>query len=163
MLIVRMTFSRATACAGNQTRETLRSSRKLQGKSGMVLLNDKDVSPNASELDSASLRVKSMMVRHPKMLKPITHEEETNISTHGIIRGGWRERMSKDWQRGPGRPARCIKREVSEIQKYMGINNHVTCRKRESERSIVTMKRGNARGAKGPYFSHVSTNRVRAA
>ncbi|MDQ1352958.1 MAG: hypothetical protein QG657_3264, partial [Acidobacteriota bacterium] len=36
MLIVRMTFSRAMACAGNQTRETLRSSKKLHGKSGMV-------------------------------------------------------------------------------------------------------------------------------
>ena len=28
-----------------------------------------------------------MMVRLPGMLKPITHEEETNKSTHGIIRG----------------------------------------------------------------------------
>lgn len=163
MLIVRMTFSRAMACAGNQSRETLRSSINLQGKGSMVLLNGKDVSSNKSKLDSASLRVKLMMVRLPDMLKPITHEEEMNKSTHGIIRGDWRERMSKDWQRGPGRPARCIKREVSEIQEYMGINNHVTCRKRESERSIVAMKWGNSCGAKGPYFSHVFTNRVRAA
>ncbi len=55
MLIVRMTFSRVMACEGNQARETLRSSMKLHGKSGMVLLNDKDVSPNVSEPDSASL------------------------------------------------------------------------------------------------------------
>jgi hypothetical protein len=163
MLIVRMTFSRAMACAGNQPRETLWSSMKLHGKSRMVLLNDKDVSPNACELDSASLHYKLLMVKLPKMLKPVTREEETNKSTHGISRGDWGGRVSKDWQWDPGRPARCIKREVSEIQEYMGINNHVTCRKRESERSIVAMKRGNSRGAKGPYFSHVSTNRVRTA
>lgn len=149
MLIVRMTFSRAMACAGNQSRETLWSSMKLHGKSRMVLLNDKDVSPNVCELDSASLHYKLLMVKLPKMLKPVTREEETNKSTHGIIRGDWGGRVSKDWQWDPGRPARCIKREVSEIQKYMGINNHVTCRKRESERSIVAMKRGNSRGAKG--------------
>jgi hypothetical protein len=163
MLIVRMTFSRAMACTGNQSRETMRSSMKLHGKSRMVLLNDKDVSPNASELDSASLHFKPLMVRLPDMLKPITCEEVTNKSTHGIIRGDWRGRVSKDWQWDPGRPARCIKREVSEIQKYIGINNYVTCRKRESERSIVAMRRGNSRVAKGPYFSHVSINRVRAA
>lgn len=136
---------------------------KLHGKSRMVLLNDKDVSPNVCELDLASLHYKLLMVKLPKMLKPVTREEETNKSTHGISRGDWGGRVSKDWQWDPGRPARCIKRKVSEIQKYMGINNHVTCRKRESERSIVAMKRGNSRGAKGPYFSHVSTNRVRAA
>ncbi len=104
-----------------------------------------------------------MMVKLPKMLKPVTREEETNRSTHGIIRGDWGGRVSKDWQWGPGRPARCIKREVSVIQEYMGINNHRTCRKRESERSIVAKKWGNCHGAKGPHFSHVSTNRVRAA
>jgi hypothetical protein len=163
MLIVRMTFSRAMACAGNQSRETLWSSMKLHGKSRMVLLNDKDVSPNVSEPDSASLHYKPLMVKLPKMLKPVTREEETNRSTHGISRGDWGGRVLKDWQWGPGSPARCIKREVSEIQKCIGINNYVTCRKRESERSIVAMKRGNARGAKGPYFSHVSTDRVRTA
>jgi hypothetical protein len=163
MLIVRMTFSRAMACTGDQARETLRSCKKSQGESRLVPLDDKDVSPNASELDSASLHDKFLMVRLPDMLKPITCEEVTNKSTHGIIRGDWGGRVSKDWQWDPGRPARCIKREVSEIQKYIGINNYVTCRKWESERSIVAMKRGNARGAKGPYFSHVSTNRVRAA
>ena len=58
MLIVRMTFSRAMACAGNQSRETLRSNIKLQGKGSMVLLNGKDVSPSISKLNSASLHVK---------------------------------------------------------------------------------------------------------
>lgn len=163
MLIVRMTFSRAMACAGDQPRETLRLCKKLQGKSGMVLLDDKDVSPNTSKLDSASLRVKLMMVRLPDMLKPITRKEETDKSTYEIIRGGWRGRVLKDWQWDPGRPARCIKRKVSEIQKCMGTNNHVTCRKRESERSIVAEKWSNSHGAKGPYFSHVSTNKARAA
>lgn len=104
MLIVRMTFSRAMACAGNQTRETLRSSMKLHGKSGMVLLNDKDVSPNANELDSASLRFKTMMVKLPKKLKPITREEETDTSTHGVIRGGWGERALMRRKIGKGVP-----------------------------------------------------------
>jgi hypothetical protein len=144
-----MTFSRAMACAGDQARETLRSSMKLHGKSRMVLLNDKDVSPNASELDSASLHVKLLMVRLPDMLKPVLVRKKRTEALMGSIRGDWRGRVSKDWQWDPGRPARCIKREVSEIQKYIGINNYATCRKRESERSIVAMKRGNSRGAKG--------------
>lgn len=87
MLIVRMTFSRAMACKGDQARETLRSCKKSQGESRMVPLDGEDVSPNASELDSASLHVKLLMVRLPDMLKPITCEEETNRSTHGVNSG----------------------------------------------------------------------------
>jgi hypothetical protein len=86
MLIVRMIFSRAMVCAGNQTYETLRSSLKLHGKSGMVTLNDKDVSSNASELDAASFHHKVLKVRLPKMLKPVTREGETNKSLMGAIR-----------------------------------------------------------------------------
>ena len=40
-----------------------------------------------------------------------------------------------------------------------GINNLLVPYGRESERPIVAGKRGNARGAKGPYFSRVSTER----
>lgn len=47
MLIVRMTFSRAMACAVTNHAKHCGSSMKLQGKSRMALLDDKDVSPNA--------------------------------------------------------------------------------------------------------------------
>ena len=87
MLIDRLTFSRAMACAGDQSRETLRSCKKSQGESGWYPSHDEDASPNASELDSASLHYKRLMVKLPKKLKPVTREEETNRSTHGVNPG----------------------------------------------------------------------------
>ena len=87
MLIVRMTFSCAMACAGNQSRETMRSSIKLHGKSRMVLLNDKDVSPNASELDSASLHHKRLMVKLPKEPKPVSVRKKRTEALMGSIPG----------------------------------------------------------------------------
>jgi len=162
MLISRMTFSRALACEGDQSRETLRSCKTSQGESGWNPLHDEDASPNASELITASLH-QPMTVKLPEMPKPIIHGEETIICTHEVIRGDWRERVSKDWQQVPGDPSLCIHGEESVLQGYMGINNHISCRRRESERSIVAKKRGNSRGAKGLYVSHVSIKRVRTA
>jgi hypothetical protein len=164
MLIGHMTFSRAMACAGDQARETLRSCKKTQGESGLVLLHDEDASPNASELSSASLHdVYPLMATLPDMPKPTIREEEMIKCTHGISRGDWRERVSKDWQQVPGEPPGVSNGEESVIQEFAGINNRITCRWRKSERSIVAMKRGNARGAKGLYVSHVSIKKVRAA
>ena len=48
--------------------------------------------------------------------------------------------------RNLGDPSRCR----GSRQACEGINNLVGGRERESERLIVVMKRGNARGAKGP-------------
>ena len=49
---------------------------------------------------------------------------------------------------------------VSQKEKHCrGINNPPSVYGRNSERSIVARKRGNARGAKGPHFSHVNTER----
>lgn len=45
---------------------------------------------------------------------------------------------------------------IRRLQRRWGIHNPPIGRGRESERSIVAVKRGNARGAKGPCFSHVS-------
>ena len=166
MLISRMTFSRALACAGDQSRETSRSSKKSQGESGWNPFHDKDASPNASELSSASLHpvfTPMMAVKLPEMLKPIICEEETIRCTHEVIRGDWRERVSKDWQQVPGDPPLSTNGEESVLQGYLGINNHLYPRRRESERSIVAKKRGNSRGAKGLYVSHVSSKRVRTA
>jgi len=41
-------------------------------------------------------------------------------------------------------------------QRRVGIHNGMPGRGRESDRPIVAKKRGNARGAKGPDFTHVS-------
>ena len=147
---------------GDQSRETPRSSKKSQGESGWYPLHDEDASPNASELITASLH-EPMTVKLPDMLKPIIHGEETIRSTHEVIRGDWRERVSKDWQQVPGDPSQCINGEESVLLGYMGINNHVSCRRRESEWSIVAEKRGNSCGAKGLYVSHVSKKRARTA
>jgi len=161
MLIACSTFSCALACAGDQSRETLRS-LLLHGEGGWPPLDNEDVSPNVSELDSASLH-QLLAVNLPEMLKPATSEEATSMSTHWAIRGDWRERMSKDWQQVPGEPPRCTVGEESVVQGGRGINNSVSCRRRKSERPIVAKKRGNARGAKRLHVSHASIDTVRSA
>jgi hypothetical protein len=166
MLIACSTFSCALACAGDQSRETLRSLQflyLLHGEGGWSPPDSKGMSPNVSELDSASLRYLLAVIR-PKVMKPATSEEATSMSTHWAIRGAWRERVSKDWQQVPGEPPRCTVGEVlSAVQGGRGINNPVFCRRRKSERPIVAEKRGNARGAKGPYVSRASIDTVRSA
>ena len=161
MLIACSTFSCALACAGDQSRETLRSLR-MHGEGGWTPSDSEDMSPNVSELDSASLH-HLLAVNLPEVLKPATNEEATSMSTHWAIRGDWRERVSKDWQQVPGEPPRCIVGEVSAVQGDRGINNLVFCRRRKSERPIVAEKRGNARGAKRLHVSHASINTVRSA
>jgi hypothetical protein len=171
MLIACSTFSCALACAGDQSRETLRSSQilylyLLHGEGGWSPPDSEDMSPNVSELDSASLHY-LLAVILPKVMKPATSEEATSMSTHWAIRGAWRERVSKDWQQVPGEPPRCTVGEVelhlSAVQGVRGINNSGFCRRRKSERPIVAEKRGNARGAKGLYVSRASIETVRSA
>jgi hypothetical protein len=161
MLIACSTFSCALACAGDQSRETLRSLR-LNGEGGWTPSDSEDMSPNVSELDSASLH-HLLAVNLPEVLKPATNEEATSMSTHWAIRGDWRERVSKDWQHVPGEPPRCIVGEESALQGGRGINNLVFCRRRKSERPIVAEKRGNARGAKRLHVSHAPIELVRSA
>lgn len=171
MLVACSTFSCALACAGDQSRETLRSLQivylylylyLLHGEGGWSPPDSEGMSPNVSELDSASLRY-LLAVNLPEVMKPATSEEATSMSTHWAIRGAWRERVPKDWQQVPGEPPRCTCGEVSAVQGVRGINNLVSCRRRKSERPIVAEKRGNARGAKGPYVSRASIDRVRSA
>lgn len=161
MLIACSTFSCALACAGDQSRETLRSLHQ-HGERGWFPLDSEDMSPNASELDSASLH-HSLAVNLPKVMKPATSEEVTSICTHWAIRGDWRERVSKGWHQVPGEPPRCTGGEVSAVQGVRGINNLVFCRRRKSERPILAEKRGNARGAKRLHVSHASIETVRSA
>lgn len=171
MLIACSTFSCALACAGDQSRETLRSLQILylyilHGEGGWTPPDNEGMSPNVSELDSASLHY-PLAVNLPEVMKPATSEEVTSICTHWATRGAWRGRVPKDWQQVPGEPPRCTDGEVelylSVVQGGRGINNPVFCRRRKSERPIVAEKRGNARGAKGPYVSRASIETVRSA
>lgn len=57
--------------------------------------NGEPVSRNESELDSASLRYMRVAML-PKMLKPVTGDEETFLSNRRALRGGWRQRAGKD-------------------------------------------------------------------
>jgi len=105
--------------------------------------------------------------------------------THRATRGDWGGRVLKDrsgtWEtrRGVANRARgeacalwlgvaaCGETSVSDCarvphvepsggrQRRRGKHNPSGGCGRESERPIVAKKRGNARGAKGPYFSHV--------
>jgi hypothetical protein len=49
------------------------------------------------------------------------------------------------------------------VQRRVGIHNRARGPGRESDRPIVAGKRGNARGAKGPDFTHVFSKGRRAA
>lgn len=102
MLIAHSTFSCASACNGNNARETLRS-WKSHGEWGWSPHDNKDVSLSASELDSASLHA-SLAAKLPKWLKPVNNEEVMSTSTHCASRGDWRKRTSKDCRETPGGP-----------------------------------------------------------
>lgn len=95
--------------------------------------------------------------------------KERPRSLGGPMRGRGQERAAKAvalWSR----VAACGGRDVSGRapapqpepacpgQRRWGIHNPLGVRSRESERPIRAEKRGNARGAKGPYFSRVSIN-----
>ena len=60
-------------------------------------LEDNDISRNASELDSASLR-KMGVARLPEMLKPTLVVKQRAIAANRLPRGGWRQRASIDSQ-----------------------------------------------------------------
>lgn len=68
-----------------------------------------------------------------------------------ISRGTWEAR----------RKFRSERVSLKEVRRR-GIHNPASVYGRDSERSIVARKRGNARGAKGPHFSHVFMEREEA-
>ena len=91
---------------------------------------DKLMSRNASELDSASLRYVGV-ARLPKRLKPVAIGEATFISSQWAPRGGWRRRVRTEKSRNlrdPDAQHECV---------------------RESDVPIVAKKQGNVCGAKG--------------
>jgi len=89
----------------------------------------------------------SRVANLPKWAKPDIDGEATSTSSHRTCRGDWGRRVSKDrsgtWETRPcgWNPTRAGKHNRDAAG-------------RESAGSIVVMKRGNSRGAKGPYRSH---------
>ena len=165
MSIAHSTFSCALAYEGNRLRETMRLNRillSLFSENGRYPLDGEEMSLSASELDSASLRP-SLAVKLPDMRKPATDREEMSICTCRVIRGGWRRRVLKERQGTPGAPFQCWNKGYLFEQGAMGIHNHCICWQRESERSILALKRSNVRGAKGPSFNCVSMYERRSA
>jgi hypothetical protein len=163
MLIAHSTFSCALAYKGNRVRETRRLIVLQVSEMGWTPIDGEDMSLSVSELDSASLHVKMMVVRLPNVMKPATDREEMSIRICQAIRGGWRRRVLKEERGIPGDPFQCWNKGYLFEQGAMGINNRCVCWQRESERSILALKRSNVRGAKGPYFNCVSMYERRSA
>ena len=83
-----------------------------------------------------------------KMPKPETRREEMFTSNGGDLRGLWGQRAGKVWLGRLGDPSDLYCRKQDEttaeaIRPWLGAG--------ESERPVVVRKRGNARGAKGPW------------
>jgi hypothetical protein len=94
-----------------------------------------------------------------KKPKPKIRREATFTSSGGDLRGGWGQRAGKVGLGRLGDPShrfRAARDEVSaeSIRRALEAG--------ESERPIVAMKRGNARGAKGPWQNEADSKRTEA-
>lgn len=159
MPIVRTAFSHASTWGGNKPREMLRSHG---GEEGWHPSDDERVSPNQVNSLSASLRY-YWSVSLSEMVKPAMVGNETFVDTYQASRGSWRERALKEQQNVRGDPFLGPHSMGSGLGK--GCRESITCslRKWKSEQFVVAKKRGNACGAKGLYFSHVSIKIRRSA
>ena len=162
MLIVRSTCSCASACGGDEARETGRSALAA-GEGGWYLPDNEVASPNASELDSASLHNNWRTANLPKWVKSGIDGEATNASNRRAARGDWRERATKEHTRYPGDPLRGPESAVDTGQGNRGRNNPADLRRWKSERFVVAMKQGNSCRAKEPDRRRVSTVKGGAA
>ena len=90
------------------------------------------------------------MASPPTRMKPETSGEATGKHSLGLP--GWlgSARVNRSVEE-PGRPGGMGERPNRVWESIAAHGFH-----RESERPIVAKKRGNARGAKGPYWKHVS-------
>ena len=155
-------FAHVAGRAAWQERSGRRSPvRVLVGRtprSPRAALAGDEMSRSASELDSASLH-KMQAATLPEMAKPgIVWDVEpvvdgTNGKFQRACRGDWRRRVSKGWQRNLGGPARGMGPN--------GTGEDITSCGRvwESAGLIGAEKRGNSRGAKGPYQLHAEARR----
>jgi hypothetical protein len=142
MPIDRSASRRASACGGNEARETARSALLTGGRYGVVSANVEGKSPKGEipELVSASLR-KWCPAKLPKMLKPVIGAQATVASTRRGARGGRSERLPKECTKYPGYPFRGLAPSVGAGRMAQGINNLRTMRRRESDRLVIAVKR----------------------
>ena len=111
-------------------------------------------SRSASKPVAASLR-KVRTANLSEMPKPATRREATFTGNGGVLRGRWGQRAGKGWLGRLGDPRRQPREERGEaraesIRRAPGAG--------ESERPMVAMKRGNARGAKGPWHGSADSD-----
>lgn len=114
-------------------------------------------SRSESEPDSASLH-KLRAANLPDETKPATRREVMFTCSGGALRGDRGQRVGKVWLGRLGDPCVLSRGERDEaraetIRRASGA--------RESERPMVVMKRGNARGAKGPWQERCGLKRNR--
>src|ERR1700678_3273113 len=117
------------------------------------------VSRSASKPDSASLHLERS-ANLSKMPKPTIRREGTFTSSGGDLRGDWGQRAGKVGIGQAGRPLPPLRGNPEEaraesIRRVLAAG--------ESERPIVAMKRGNARGAKGPWQDGADSKRTGTA
>jgi hypothetical protein len=82
------------------------------------------------------------------MPKPKIRREETFTSSGGDLRGGKGRRVGKVWKGRLGDPSSPLRHKRSDARAETIRRSREAG---ESERPIVAVKRGNARGAKGPW------------
>src|SRR4051794_38280130 len=104
------------------------------------------------EPDSASLNPFTRAAILPERAKPDTGRQATSARSGRALRGGWGRRASTDlsgtWETCPGGGHDSVRRDrLRESITAVGPGQ-------ESEGVRGATKRGNARGAKGPYRIH---------
>ena len=185
MVIAHLTRSCGSLREGNRAGRAIRSlCQGALGRKGDSLPGRRRCEPNASEPDSASLHQPVATNLH-REVKSDTSGVEMSANTHWATQGGWGGRVPTDraetWEtrcgesvcregikrcamapnsraRRKGRKRKCESTTPDARGRWKrarGIHNPECGCSRESDRPIVAMKRGNARGAKGPSFSHV--------
>lgn len=193
MTIAHLTRSCGSSREGNRAGRAIRSlCHGALGRKGGRLPGRRRCEPNASEPDSASL-YQPVATNLQTKAKSDTSGVAMSANTHWATRGDWGGRVPTDraetWEtrcgesdRREGRK-RCAMASSSRVRRkerkrqcagttleahgrrQRGRGNHnpgCGC-SRESDRPTVALKRGNARGAKGPSFSHVFVKERRPA
>lgn len=193
MTIAHSSRSRGSPLSGNRKGKATRPlSRKAGGRGGDLLPGRRRCEPNVSEPDSASLH-KAVVTTQPETAKSDASGEEMSVSIRWTIRGEWGGRVPRDragtWEtrssestgreddgrcamvpsrrvRQKGRKRKCEGTAFGIVEwraRHRGMHNPASGSSRESDRPIVVLKRGNARGAKGPNFSRASVKERRPA
>ena len=185
MEIAHLTRSCGSLREGNRAGRAIRSQcHSVPGRRGERLPGQRRCEPNASEPDSASLD-QPVATNLQTEVKSVTSGVEMSASTRWAIRGGWGGRVPTDragtWDtrlsesvRREG-SKRCARVPISRVrrkgrkrkcasttqeargrrQRGREIHNPGCGSSRESDRPIVALKRGNARGGKGPTDQRV--------